>query len=203
MTDDLRTSLVTFLRQHDMSDFVGPLIRLVATGQPVELTELAERSGLAVDRLTSSLRAQPGTDWDERGRLVGFGLTQRPTAHRFTIEGRELFTFCAADTLLFAPILGSRAHVESTCPETGQPIHIDLAPDRVLHVDPATAVVSQAALCPTADIRASICDHGHFFASGDAAEPWRRAHTGGHVLPIREFFAIALSTDREMGWACC
>ncbi|MBO0880113.1 MAG: organomercurial lyase MerB [Mycobacterium sp.] len=201
MTDDLRTSLGTFLRQNNMPDVIAPLIRLVATGRPVELAELAEESGLPVDGLMSWLRAQPGTDWDEHGRLLGFGLTQCPTRHRFTVQGRELFTFCAADTLLFAPILGSTAHVESTCPKTGQPIRIDLAPDRVLAVDPAAAVVSQVALCPTADIRASICDHGHFFASAEAAGSWRRAHPGGQVLPVREFFGIALTTGREMRWA--
>lgn len=201
--NDLRTSLVTFLRQDDMPDFIGPLVRLIAEGRPVELTELAERSGLPVDRLTSWLRAQPGTDWDEQGRLVGFGLTQRRTAHRFTVEGRELFTFCAADTLLFVPILGSPVRVESTCPATGQLIRVELAPDRVLDLNPDGAVLSQPALCPTTDIRASICDHGHFFASPGAAEPWRRAHPDGQVLPVREYFDIALSTDREMGWSCC
>lgn len=32
----------------------------------------------------------PGTDWDENGDVVGFGLTQRPTAHRFIVSGRTL-----------------------------------------------------------------------------------------------------------------
>lgn len=200
---DLRTGLVTFLRRDGMPDFVAPLIRLVAKGRPVEPAEFADQFGLPVERLVSWLRAQPGTDWDEQGRLVGFGLTQRRTAHRFTVADRQLFTFCAADALLFTPILGSPARVESTCPTTGQPIRIALAPDRVLDVDPAPAVVSQVALCPTTDIRASICDHGHFFASPDAAAPWRRAHPDGQILPVRESFDIALSIDREMGWACC
>jgi class 3 adenylate cyclase len=31
-------------------------------------------------------------------------------------NGRRLYTWCAADTLLFPAILGCRAHVESTCP---------------------------------------------------------------------------------------
>lgn len=201
--DDLKTTLVTFLRQGDMPDFVAVLIGLVATGQPVEPAELAQRSGVPVDRLLSWLHAQPGTDWDEQGRLVGFGLTQRRTAHRFTIADRQLFAFCAADTLLFTPILREPAHVESTCPTTGQPIRIELAPDRVLDIDPAAAVVSQVALCPTTDIRASICDHGHFFACPAAAEPWRQAHPNGQVLGVGEFFDIALSAASELGWASC
>jgi alkylmercury lyase len=202
MTDDLRTNLVTFMREDILPDVVGPLVRLIARGRPVQPVELAEQSGLTVATLTSWLRDQPGTDWDDHGRLVGFGLTQRPTAHRFIVEGRELFTFCAADTLLFAPILGGTARVESTCPTTGETIGIDLAGDRVLDLKPAAAVVSQVRLCPVADIRASICDHGHFFASPEAAEPWHRAHPDGYVTPVREFFDLALSTDREMGWAC-
>ncbi|HEX4225700.1 MAG TPA: organomercurial lyase, partial [Pseudonocardiaceae bacterium] len=140
---------------------------------------------------------------DEQGRLVGFGLTQRRTAHRFTIADRQLFAFCAADTLLFTPILGEPAHIESTCPTTGHPIRIELAPDRVLDVDPAAAVVSQVALYSATNIRASICDHGHFFASPAAAEPWQQAHPDGQVLGVREFFGIALSVAHELGWAGC
>jgi alkylmercury lyase len=113
-----------------------------------------------------------------------------------------LFAFCVADTLPFTPILGEPAHIDYTCPTTRYPIRVELAPDRVLDVDPAAAMISQVALYTTTDIRASICDHGHFFASPAAAEPWRQAHPDGQVLGVSEFFDIALSTAHELGWTC-
>ena len=47
------------------------------------------------------------TGSNDRGRLLGSGLTHRPTRHRYMIDGRVLFTFCAADTLIVTPILGA------------------------------------------------------------------------------------------------
>ena len=84
-----------------MPRFTVPMIRLVAQGRPVALDRIAAASGVPVEEVESWLRAQPGTDWDDEGRLLGFGLTQRPTPHRYIVDGRVLYTFCAGDTLIF------------------------------------------------------------------------------------------------------
>jgi alkylmercury lyase len=199
--DGLQKPMIEFIGR-DAARFTAPMIRLVAEGQPAALQRLAAEAGVPVDEIESWLRAQPGTDWDERGRLLGFGLTQRPTRHRYVVDGRVLYTFCAADTLIFTPILGRPARVESSCPTTSQTIRIELTPGAVTLVDPATSVVSALNLCcGVSDIRGSLCDHGHFFASNSAAQPWRRAHPDGDIRPVGEFFDIALGVCRDLGWA--
>ena len=201
MTDGLYKSMTEFIGRN-AARFTAPMIRLVAEGRPVALERIAAEADVPVEEIESWLRAQPGTDWDDRGRLLGFGLTQRPTRHRYLIDGRVLFTFCAADTLIFTPILGRPARVESSCPTTGQPIRIELTPEAVTSADPTTTVVSQLNLCCGAsDIRGSLCDYGHFFASVSAAQPWRRAHPDGDVRPVGDFFDIAMGISRELGWA--
>jgi alkylmercury lyase len=186
----------------DVARFTAPMIRLLAEGRPVALERVAAEAGVPVDEIESWLRGQPGTDWDDSGQLLGFGLTQRPTRHRYIIDGRVLFTFCAADTLLFTPLLGRPASVESSCPTTGQTISVELTPQAVTSVDPTTAVVSQINLrgASVSDIRASLCDHGHFFASERAAQPWLSAHPDGEVRPVAEFFDHALGVCRKLGW---
>lgn len=114
----VQANLVEFLRDEDMTEFLPALIRLVADGEPVPLPRLAAAADVAEEWLAAWLRGQPGTDWDEQDRLLGFGLTQRETRHRFVVDGRELFTFCAADTLVFPPILGRSASVTSRCPSS-------------------------------------------------------------------------------------
>ncbi|HWN31137.1 MAG TPA: organomercurial lyase MerB [Pseudonocardia sp.] len=200
--DDLRASLVSVLGHGDFPLLMGAIVRLVAQGEPVALDRLADEAGLPLDRVESWLHGQPGTDWAEDGRLLGFGLTQRRTPHRFRVGNRVLYAFCAADTLFFPPMLGEKASVESTCPSTGQRIGVELTPEAVTSVDPATAVVSQASLhFDMTDIRANSCDHGHFFASLDAAAEWRRDHPDGAVRPIGEYFTVGLAASRELGWA--
>lgn len=197
---DVHADLVEFLRDEEVNAFFPTLLRLVAGGEPVPLSRLAAAAGVAEDRVAGWLHAQPGTDWDQEGRLLGFGLTQRRTPHRFVVGGRELFTFCAADTLLFPPILGLPARVESTCPATGVPIRLDIRPEAVDSVDPITTVVSHLGLCAGLDVRATTCDHGHFFATDAAAGNWRVEHPDGEVLAVDEFFKLGLAADRELGW---
>jgi alkylmercury lyase len=201
VVDGLQETMTEIIGR-DVARFMAPMIRLVAEGEPVALERLAADSSVPVEEIESWLRAQPGTDWDDSGRLLGFGLTQRPTRHRYIVDGRVLFTFCAADTLIFTPILGRPVSVESSCPTTGQTIRVELSPVAVTSLDPTTAVVSHVKLCRGADdIRGSLCDHGHFFASDGAAQQWRRAHPDGEVRPVGELFDIALGVCRELGWA--
>lgn len=83
----------------------------------------------------------------------------------------------------------------------GTPIRIAVEPDAVVSVRPEPTVVTQSALGPeVSDIRAETCDHGFFYASGEAAEQWRRAHPGGEVRSVRDFFAMGLAAGRELAW---
>ncbi|MQA03327.1 MAG: organomercurial lyase MerB [Streptosporangiales bacterium] len=199
--DTLQRSLVEFIQRQEMPAFFPALLRLVAKGEPVSLDELAAEGHTPVEQLDGWLRAQPGTDWAPDGRLLGFGLTQRETPHRFTVDGRTLFAFCAADTLLFPAVLGRPASVESTCPATGRTVRLEVTQDAVASLDPETAAVTQAALSGgSSDIRAQTCDLGHFYASAEAAASWRAEHPDGDVRPVREFHALGVEVERELGW---
>jgi alkylmercury lyase len=182
-------------------EVVPYLVRVIARGLPVSIQELADTASLPVGDVERMLRAQPGTDWDEHGRLVGFGLTLRPTAHRYTIAGRVLYTFCATDALLFTHILGEPAVAESTCPVTSTPIRIELTPSAVVSIDPAGAVVSQL-FSPSllGDLRHNVCDHGHFFASTDAATGWVSEHPDGRVLTVADAFEQSRQDIEKLGW---
>lgn len=177
------------------------VVRLLARGEPVRVEELAAAAGRPASDIERLARSQPGTEWDEKGRLVGFGLTLRPTPHRLIVAGRTLYTWCAADTVMFTMILGEPSEVESTCPATGAPIRLELAPASVVSVSPLSAVISEL---PGAglggDLRAEVCDHGHFFASTGAASTWSAKHPDGEVLEVAEAFARYRDACKQLGW---
>lgn len=97
-----------------------PLLRLLAAGDPVDVATLAASSGRTVEQVTAQLARVPDTEYDDQGRIVGQGLSLRPTPHQFTVDGHELYTWCALDTLIFPTILDRAARVESTSPASGQ-----------------------------------------------------------------------------------
>ena len=145
---------------------------------------------------------QTSVERDADGRLVGLGLTLRPTPHRYPLDGRTLFAWCASDALTFPVVLGRPGVIESTCGATGQPIRVELTPDGVTSVDPSGAVVS--AVRPTgqlADVRSAICQQGRFFVSPQAAEQWAAEHPEGEIRSVEEAFAVDRAVVTQVGWA--
>lgn len=201
MTEYHACSDAAFISSVDGFEVLPHLVRLLARGTPVCVEELAATAGVPENQVARLLRSQAGTEWDDRGRLVGFGLTPRSTQYQYTVAGVTLYTWCASDTLLFTPILGTPAVAESTCPVTGRPIRLELAPDAVVAVDPPEAVVTQRHRNDLiADLRAEVCDHGHFFASPEAAQTWATEHPEGRVLPVAEAFDNCRRACEELGW---
>lgn len=195
--------LVTLVRaQFGLPDLMLYLTRLLAVGRPVTLEEAAAAGGWSPDELRAELGRHPGVDWDDDGRIAGFGLTLRPTQHRFTFDDRTVYAFCATDTFEFPVILGRPGVVESTCPSTGQPVRVELTPDRVVSIDPPQAVVSKVRPdSPVADVRAEICNLGSFFSSPQAAAQWLAHNPHGAIAPVAEDFEITRQAVIQLGWA--
>lgn len=168
-----------------------PLLRLLAAGEPVTVEALAAAVGLPVDEVTRRLAAVPDTEYDEQGRILGSGLTLRPTPHHFEIDEVALYTWCALDTLIFPAILGRTAHVTSPCHSTGQPVHLTIGTDGITNVEPATAVVSIVTPDAPISIRAAFCNHVHFFATRVAAEPWLSENPSATIVPVADAYQLS------------
>jgi alkylmercury lyase len=195
---DQTTALIRDVQGYEL---IPHAIRLLSEGEPVELEQLAAVSDLSVDAVRAALDQQASAERDEHGRLVGFVLTLRPTAHRYITGGRTLYAWCATDTLMLPVILGRPATVESTCPQTRQPIRIELTPDAVERIDPQDTVLS--AVRPAgafADVRASTCELGHFFSSRAAAAAWAAEHRDGYIHSVEEGFRLDRQVIEQLGW---
>jgi len=185
-----------------------PLLHLLAHGEPVTVQQLAAATGRTGDEVRHALAANPDTEYDETGRVVGSGLTLRPTPHHFEVDGRTLYTWCALDTLVFPAVLGQPARVTSPCHANGTPVRVTVEPDKVTHVEPATAVVSLVTPDAPASIRTAFCDQVHFFATPDAATDWLGQHPGATVLPVADAYELgrpltqALLTDDTTSGCC-
>lgn len=202
MTDSATCSDAKLISTFEGYELLPHAVRLLAQGSPVRLGELSAAAGWPEQKVETVLRSVEGTDWGPDGRLVGFGLTLKPTRHRFIVEGRSLYTWCAADTLTFTVLLAKPAVVMSACPATGKAVTLELAADGVVSVDPAETVVTERRCHQAgADFRAQICDHGHFFASPEAASGWLAEHPDGAVLSAGDAFETCLATCQQVGWA--
>jgi alkylmercury lyase len=164
------------------------LLQLLALGRPVAPALLASALRRSLDETLAILGAHPELEYDAHGDIVGSGLTLNPTPHRFQVEDRTLFTWCAMDTLTYPVRLTLTARVTSRCPATGRAIRLSVTPDKVRDLDPPDAfslTIPAAATC-CGNVREDICQYGHFFAAREAATRWRATHPNAVILPVEE-----------------
>ena len=175
-----------------------PLMRLLAAGKPVDVSDLAHATGRPIDAVSNSLAAFPDTEYDDENRIVGQGLTLRPTRHQFTVDGQQLYTWCALDTLIFPALLSKDATIQSTSPTSGETVHLRIEAGAATHVEPPTAVVSLVNPEDLSAIRSAFCNQVHYFTSPEDAQPWLDSHPGGEVRPVQDAYQLATAMATTM-----
>lgn len=166
------------------------LLRLLARGEPVTIEQLTEATGKPAEEVRAGLAALADTEYDEVGRVVGHGITLRPTPHSFEVDGRQLYTWCALDTLIFPAVLDRPTRVSSPCHSTGTLVRVEVDPHEVVGVEPAAAVVSIVTSDGCTSVRSAFCNQVHYFAAPAAAATWVHEHPDATVLPVREAFDL-------------
>lgn len=171
--------LVEYLRcQHEREEVLFQrVLRRLATGRPVEVSHLADTAGWGPGEVEEYLDGMSSIERDGVGRVVGWGLTLLPTAHRIQFQEHTLFTWCALDTLMYPVRLDRTAQVVSTCPITHLPITFSVSPLDIVDILPARAVMSLVLPLQQGDCtRESFCVHSHFFSSAHAASLWQATY---------------------------
>jgi alkylmercury lyase len=173
---------------------LGQTLKLLAEGNPVTPDDIATNLQVSPDEVTSTVR-RFGAELDQEGRIVGLGLTLVPTPHVYKVNGRKLYTWCAADALSFPGILKHTASVESNDPVTGEKIHIILTSDTIEKVEPKDTVVSFIKDVDITNFRSSVCNRIYFFSSADTASKWIARHPGTMFYPVNEAYQALKHTD--------
>jgi len=177
------------------------LYRELAKGRAVEVVQLGRALGVSLAE-TRALLQQDSikclTYADGEGRILGFGgLAAVRMHHRFEVDGRELSTWCAWDSLFIPEILGRRAHVTSVDPESGDIVRLIVAPERIDRVEPTDAVISfiwpgaQVFKTCAANVMARFCHFIFFFASQSSGSRWVSKHPGTFLYSLDDAFALA------------
>ncbi len=173
------------------------IYRLLAGGEPVALEALSRETDLGLDWVGRTLDDWTGVFRDDDRRIVAFwGLALPEMDHRFEVDGRTLYTWCAWDPLFIAPLLEITARVTSRCPVSGETVTLVVGPDSVRDVEPPGAVLSFLRPSPemSENVIDSFCHHVRLFASTQAAQPWTRDHPGTFVLGIGDAFELGRRT---------
>ena len=175
------------------------LYRLLAAGQPVDSSALAESARLPVDAVRAALERLPGVYTDDRQRVIGFwGLSIGPMPHQMTVNGLTIYAWCAWDTLFLPELLAATAEIQSRCPTTGRRITLTVEGTQVTSQDPAETVLSFLHRDQPfdADTIRTFCHYVHFFVNPEAAADWTAHREGTFTLSLAQGSEIAMLTNR-------
>lgn len=181
--------------QCEQEDLCLSILHQVSRGKPFSKAILSTSLQINQEELEQRLARLPDTEFDHEGNIVGWGVSLVPTRHRFQMDGKVLFTWCAFDTVLFPPSLGKIAQVSSACPITEHPITFVATPSGVVKdLTPAHSVMSL--IIPTNRhecVRATFCEHSLFFHSEQAASSYLASHPEAVLLSIEEAATVGKS----------
>ncbi len=181
--------------QCEQEDLCLSILHQVSRGKPLSKAILSTSLQISQNELEQRLARLPDTEFDHEGNIVGWGVTLVSTRHRFQMDGKVLFTWCAFDTVLFPPSLGQTAQVHSTCPITEHPITFMATPEGVVKdLSPAHSVMSLIIPANYHEcVRATFCEHSLFFHSEQAASSYLASHPEAVLLSIEEAATVGKS----------
>jgi alkylmercury lyase len=186
VVEDARTLLAAQGDPETLRRLIPASIRLLAEGEPVSPGQIAKASGVPADQAEAALRGIGDIEWTADGLVEGFGLTRRPTQHRFHVGDAELYTWCAMDTLIFAAFLGRPVQITSPDGTTDEPLRLETDGRHIVAAEPPSIVVSWFVDPASTGFRDATCQFGHFFASQESAAAWAAKYPHGGVLALDE-----------------
>ena len=164
----------------DTARLIVRTLRRLAEARPVSMEEIAELASDLDNADEAIAFIEQMSEKDDDGDVVGhMGLSLNDHPHKFEVDGRELRTWCAWDSLFLPAFLGQTAHVVSKDPASGEEIRLRVTPNGVDRTRPDEILVSivvpevEEGQTWTAErAQALFCSFIHFFASQEAAARW-------------------------------
>lgn len=164
--------------------------RHLLKGEALSITRFAELLGKSVSEAESILSMHG--ELNTQHQVVGFtGITLMETMHKLLIKDTAIYTWCAADTLLFPRFLGFAAIVESADPVNGELVKLSINEDYLEWTEPVPLYISWMEKADSCDIRNSFCNHSHFFGSEATAQNWLQKNPQGKISLVEDFVSFA------------
>jgi alkylmercury lyase len=141
------------------------------TGRPASLDEIATSAGMSPGSARRAARdvASAGMAEIDGETVVGMdGISARPTSHRVSLGGVDLWTWCAYDIVGIAAALGSDAVGVTWCGHCGREITVEIRSG-----DPDGDFIGWLPGEACSNVMAEFCPSALFFCSREHLEAWR------------------------------
>jgi len=183
--------------QLDDNNFIVNVQRELLKGNPLPKTTFYALIDATKEKADSLLELLG--ELNENDEITAFsGLSITPTNHKFIVQGKTLYTWCALDAILFTEWLDVSSQIISQDPIDNSLIELNIDCDHLVSSNPYPIFLSLVEKMDSCNIRGSFCNHVFFFASEQTAKQWLDSNANGKILTLEDLFE-----SNKIGLKCC
>ena len=184
--------------QIDDKSFIVNIQRELLKGNPLAKTTYYELL-IDLDKEKADSLLELLGELNKNNKITAFsGLSLTPTNHRFIVENKILYTWCALDAILFTEWLDVSSQIISRDPIDNSLIELNIDCDHLVSSNPYPIFLSLVEKMDSCNIRGSFCNHVSFFASEQTAKQWLDSNANGKILTLEDLFE-----SNKIGLKCC
>jgi len=161
---------------------------MAQTGKPVAVQQVADFLGRSTSEVANLISPWNDIQINGNNDIDAFmGLTTKFTRHRLHVNGNDLYTWCAWDTLFIPRLLGMPAQIYSLSPVDETPIELSIQGYQVEHSSSRDIVVSFRMPDENFSLKKIVshfCCHIHFFENNEVGQRWRVDRPGIQLLTL-------------------
>jgi len=183
-------------------------LQFLSKGEPVSPESLVEAWGMPIENVHAIFEQASalGTlQLDDSGNMVGTAISLVPSSHKFQIDGKKLYAWCAYDAIYAPGVIGKNAIIDSVDPISNELIRIKVSPEGVTESEPKEIFATVVGM--EADARGGAesprCNQMQFFVSEENASRWATDHSGVSIMTVDQLFDVArefqIEPARQMG----
>jgi alkylmercury lyase len=183
-------------------------LQLLSKGEPVSPDSLAEAWNMPLEQV-HAIFEQAGAlgtlQLDDSGNMVGSAISLVPSSHKFQVNGKTLYAWCAYDAIYIPGVIGTNALIDSIDPLSNESIRLKVSPEGVMESEPEGIAVTVVGM--EADVRggaeSSRCSQMHFFVSEENARKWSADYPDVSIMTVDQVYDLArefqIEPARQMG----
>ncbi|WP_445955076.1 organomercurial lyase [Yeosuana sp.] len=199
MNEILETQLKSMLSDIGIEDigFIINIQKELIKGNPIPIVKYYALVGLHIEKANDVLEILGESN--ENNQITAFsGLSLTPTHHKFIVQNKTLYTWCALDAILFTEWLDVSSQIISLDPIDNSIIELNIECDHLVSSNPYPIFISWIEKMDSCNIRGSFCNHVSFFASEQTAKQWLSKNPSGKILTLEDLFE-----SNKIGLECC
>lgn len=199
MNKILETQLKSMLSDIGIEDigFIINIQKELIKGNPIPIVKYYALVGLHIEKANDVLEILGESN--ENNQITAFsGLSLTPTHHKFIVQNKTLYTWCALDAILFTEWLDVSSQIISQDPIDNSLIELNIDCDHLVSSNPYPIFLSLVEKMDSCNIRGSFCNHVSFFASEQTAKQWLSKNPSGKILTLEDLFE-----SNKIGLKCC